>query len=106
MTYVRRNSAKLAAVLGAACLLVSGGTALADSAGGSGYASADSQYGPGGTGGVQYGAPVGEVGSPALHAPPLAMLGGAGPVKGPPAPRSALAIPRPPPPTGAVDAAG
>jgi hypothetical protein len=69
MTYVPRHPAKLAAVLAAACLLASGGSAGADSVGGA-------QYGPDGTGGAQYGAPLGEVGTPALHAIPQAMLGG------------------------------
>ena len=100
MTYVRRNPAKLAAVLGVACLLASGGKALADSGGGAGYASADSQYGPGGTGGVQYGAPVGEVGSPALHAIPRAMLGGPVQFKGTAAPGAAVTIQRLDPHTG------
>src|SRR4051812_11319459 len=100
MTYVRRNPAKLAAVLGAVCLLASGGTAVAQSDGGSGYASADSQYGPGGTGGAQYGAPIGEVGSPALHAIPQAMLGGPVQFKGTAAPGSAVTIQRLDPHTG------
>src|SRR4051812_31088069 len=101
MTYVRRNPAKLAAVVGAACLLVSGGTAVAaDPAGGSGYGSPDAQYGPGGTGGVQYGAPVGEVGSPALHAIPVAMLGGPVQFGGTAAPGSAVTIQRLDPHTG------
>jgi hypothetical protein len=87
MTYVRRHPAKLAAVLGVACLLLSGGQALA-------------QYGPGGTGGVQYGAPVGEVGTPALHAIPQAMLGGPVQFKGTAAPGSTVTIQRLDPHTG------
>lgn len=74
MTYVPRIPAKLAAVLGAACLAATAGTAAADSGGGAGYGSG-SQYGPGGTGGAQYGAPLGEVGTAALHAIGQAMLG-------------------------------
>ena len=100
MTYVPRNSAKLAAVLGAACLLVTSGQAVADSGGGAGYGSAETQYGPGGTGGVQYGAPVGEVGSPALHAIPQAMLGGTVQFKGTGAPGSDVTIQRLDPHTG------
>src|SRR4051812_30472076 len=109
MTYVPRNPAKLAAVLGAACLLATGGQAVAADpppsasgapGGGAGYGSADTQYGPGGTGGVQYGAPIGEIGSPALHAIPQAMLGGPVQFHGTGAPGSAVTIQRLDPHTG------
>jgi len=98
MTYVPRHSAKLAAMLGAACLLAGAGVATADSGGGSGYSS--SQYGPGGTGGAQYGAPLGEAGSPALHAIPQAMLGGPMQFKGTGTPGSTVTIQRLDPHTG------
>jgi hypothetical protein len=90
MTYHRRNPAKLAAVLGAACLFATGGQALADSGG--------AQYD--GTGGVQYGAPVGETGSAALHAAPQAMLGGMVQFRGTGTPGSAVSIQRLDPHTG------
>jgi rare lipoprotein A (peptidoglycan hydrolase) len=55
---------------------------------------------------VQYGAPVGEVGSPALHAVPQAMLGGSVQFRGTGAPDSAVTIQRLDPHTGQwIDAA-
>ena len=104
MTRVPRTPATLAAMLAMAGLLLSATTAAADSAGGSGYPSSP-QYGPGGTGGAQYGAPLGEVGSPALHALPDALLGSAVQFAGTGTPGTTITIQRLDPHTGAwVDA--
>ena len=73
MTNVPRITATVAAMLAMAGFALPA-AAGADSGGGSGYPSGP-QYGPDGTGGAQYGAPLGEVGSPALHALPQALLG-------------------------------
>lgn len=105
MTCARRHPAKLAALLAAACLLAGGREAVAESDGGAGYAGS-AQYGPGGTGGAEFGAPLGEVGSPALHAIPQAMLGGPVQFRGTGAPGSVVTIQRLDPHTGEwIDAA-
>jgi rare lipoprotein A len=107
MTNVPRITVKsiLAACLLAAGLLAPVSGAAADSGGGSGYSSG-AQYGPGGTGGAQYGAPLGEIGSPALHALGQALLGSTVHFGGSATPGTTVTIQRLDPHTGQwVDAA-
>ena len=93
MTNVPRIPAKLAAVLVTGGLLLGAAPALAQSGGGSGYTSSP-QYGPSGTGGAQYGAPLGEVGTPALHALPAALLGSTVTFAGTASPGSTVTVQR------------
>jgi rare lipoprotein A len=107
MTNVPRITAKsvLAAVSCTVAVLVCASGATADSGGGAGYSSGP-QYGPSGTGGAQYGAPLGEVGSPALHALGRALLGSTVHFGGSATPGTVVTIQRLDPHTGQwIDAA-